>query len=238
MSPLGVTNKVADLFRTPEELKLKLKTNWTNMCQTKICSEAIILISDLSSFIDKMDFSIFNYISPDEFLRDFEKTPFFSKYFLQIVKPRPLTRLVPEEIENRELTYIKKLLSAYSDYLKKNIEDRKKLQELYPNLYEDFKRQRQYFFSAECLAEYSREVYPPESQWFDQLKDEFFDGIIDEVEADCQHGFERLRKVLKRAMELKIGSGQLLDSVIRVQDRKGICHHLANERDEITWVKK
>ena len=145
---------------------------------------------------------------------------------------------VPEELEKRELPYICKLLDAYGDYLGKSIEDRKKLLEIDSTLYEDLKRQRTYFFSADCLAEYSQLVYPREYQWFEKLKDEFYDGIIEEVMEDCKHGFERLRKVLKRATDLQIGSGQLLTSSILVQDRKGICHHLANEKEEIVWKNK
>lgn len=238
MSPLGLTNTTAELIHKPEELKSKLKNSWSKTCQQKICAENIPLNSDLVAFIDKMDFSIFDYYSPDRFIKEFQATQYFSHYFLQIIKPRPLTKPVPEELQNRELPYIRKLLEAYSDYLGKNIEDRKKLQETDPILYEDLKRQRKYFFSADCLAEYSKQVYSREYQWFENLKDEFYDGIIDEIMQDCKSGYERLRRVLKRAMDLQIGSGQLLTSKIYVQDRKGICHHLANERDDITWKSK
>ena len=237
VSPLGVTSTAAELFSNPEGLKKQLKDNWTRICQTKICSQNIPLTTELAAFIDKIDFSAFNYVSPEEFIEDFKKTSHFSNYFLLIVKPRPLPNPVPEDIAAYELTYINKLLSAYSDFLGTNVADKKKLESTYPDLYEDFKRQRRYFYSAECLAEYSREVYQIDSQWFEQLKDEFFDGIIEEIEEDAKHGFERLRRVLKRAMELQI-SKSLLNSAIKIQDRKGICHHLANERDEVIWTKK
>lgn len=239
MSPMGLVNTVADLIHKPQELKSALKTHWPKMCQSKICAETIMLTPQLSTFIGAMNFALFDYYSPDRFIKEFQETPYFSHYFLQIIKPRPFVRPVSEEIDKRELPYIRKLLDAYSDYLGKNIDDCKKLQETDGTLFQDFKRQRQNFYSADCLAEYSREVYPRESLWFERVKDEFFEGIIDDIVAeDCKHGFERLRRVLKRATELKIGSGKLLDSAIMVQDRKGICHHLANERDEVVWTKK
>jgi hypothetical protein len=237
VSPLGVTPTAVALFSNPGQLKQQLKEKWEKICQTKICSLNIPLTPELEAHINKNDFSVFNYVSPEEFLEDFQKTRHYSEYFLIILKPRPLPKPVPEDIAKKELNYISKLLSAYSDFLDLNIDTKQKLEQTDSVLYEDFKRQRRYFYSAECLAEYSREVTPSDEQWFEQLKEEFFDGIIEEINEDAEHGFERLRKVLKRATELQISQSQL-SSAIKIPDRKGICHHLANEKDEIVWTRK
>jgi hypothetical protein len=237
VSPLGVSPSVADLFSKPFELKNLLKENWARMCQTKIKSNPIPLIPALEAFIDTIDFSIFNYKSPKEFIDDFGKTCYFSQYFMIIIKSRPLPRPAPEEEAKFESIYISKLLAAYSDYLNENINDRRKLEQTNKELFDDFKKHREYFYSAESLAEFSREIYPPDEEWFEQVKEEFYQGIIREVREDAKHGFERLGKVLRRAQDLNIGSGKLLASEIKTQDRMGICHHLANERDDVRWKK-
>ena len=236
VSPLGVSPTVADLFGKPSELKELLKERWVKTC-SKIITPPVSLTPALELFIDAMDFSVFNYISPKEFMNDFSKTSYFSQYFMVLIKPRPLVRLPPEEITKDEVKYIGKLLAAYSDYLKENIDERKKLELINKELYEDLKNQREYFYSAESLAEFSRDVYPTEDPWFENLKTEFYHGIIQDIKEDAKHGFERLNKVLKTARDLPIGSGRLLSSEIKVQDRKGICHHLANDKEDIVWVK-
>ena len=201
VSPLGVSSTVADLFSNPTQLKMLLKEKWKSMCETKIKKEHVLLTPELKTFVDTINFSIFNYKTPKEFLEDFEKTPYFSQYFSLIIKARPLPQSAPQEEAKIEAIYISKLLDAYSDYLKENISDRKKLELSNEELYDDFKNHRQYFYSAESLAEFSREVFPSDYQWFEQLKTEFYHGIIQEVRDDAIHGFERLGKVLSaRAM--------------------------------------
>ncbi len=236
VSPHGVSPNVSDLFSDPLELKKQLKANWSTACQPKV---HVQLGGNIEAFIDNMDFSIFNHVSPKEFLEDFEKTCYYSKYFKDIKKPRPLGPYkAPDNIHEKELVYIAKILSAYGEYLHENIEDEKKLKALDPNLYEDFKRHRFYFYSADCLAQYSREVYPPETPWFDNCKEEFYHGIIDEIIEDANHGYERLKRVIRRAAELSVSLGENPSVRLRLQDKKGICHHLANERDEVKWANK
>jgi len=238
VSPKGLATQVRDLLVSSTNLKEELKANWGKICQSKISSSGEIeLESGLLAFIDGLDFSIFSYISPREFLEDFEKTAHYTKWFGKLVKPRELITAAPDEIRENELIYIRKILEAYSEYLGINIEDEKKLKETNTKLWDDFNRHRLYFYSAEYLAAYSRETYAPELQCFEQLKDEFYHGIIDEIQEDAKNGFERLKKVLKRAEGLITSSSNPLSSEVNIKDRKGICHHLANEREDITWKK-
>lgn len=238
VSPQGVTTQVMDLFNSPDNLKEELKINWKNRCRSKISSSQLIeLEGDLLSFIGEMDFSIFNYVSPNEFIEYFKTTPHYTKRFGRLYKPRKLITDAPKEIREDELTYIKKILDAYSDHLGKHIEDEKKLQEIDPKLRTDFDRQRLYFYSAEYLAAHSRETYAPEWESFEKLKDEIYHAIIEEIEEDAKNGFERLKKVLKRAGELTISANNPLSSEVNIKDRKGVCHHLANEREDVLWKK-
>ena len=94
-----------------------------------------------------------------------------------------------------------------------------------------------YFYSAEYLAAYSRETYPPDQYFFEQLKEEFYHGIIDAVQEDAKNGFERLKKVLQLAASLNPSQNNPLSSEVDIKDRKGVVHHLANERGDIKWKR-
>jgi hypothetical protein len=238
LSPLGVTPTVSDLFADSFKLKEELKTNWTNMCESKLEeSHRIPLEGDLLTYFDNFDFSIFNYVSPQEFIEDFKKTCYYTKYFLQLNKPRPLTQM-PELIADKELKYIGKILEAYDEYLEQHVENVTKLKETNPKLWADFNRHRYCFYSAEFLSAYSREIFAPETQWFEGVKEEVYYGIIQDIEEDAKNGFERLNKVMKRVGELNISANnQQISIAVTIQDRRGICHHLANDRDEVTWKK-
>ncbi|MGD0978046.1 MAG: ABC-three component system protein [Candidatus Bathyarchaeia archaeon] len=237
VSPQGVSPQARDLLAGSKGLREELKANWEKICQFKISSSGVELKGNLLAFIDQLDFSVFSYISPLEFLEDFKKTAYYTKWFGKLFRPRKLITAAPDEIQENEMTYIGKILEAYGEFLGRNIEDAKNLKATDPKLWLDFNRQRLYFYSAEYLAAFSRETYAPELQCFEQLKDEFYYGIIDEIQEDAKNGFERLKKVLKRAESLITSPNNPLSSEVNIKDRKGICHHLANEREDIRWKK-
>jgi hypothetical protein len=236
VAPHGVSPYVSDLLLDSIRLKKELKDVWSTSCQPKV---HVPLGGALEAFIDNMDFSIIGHVTPKEFLEDFEKTCYYSEYFGDIKKPRPLGPYkAPDDINEKELIYIAKILAAYGEFLDKNICDEKQLKIIDQKLYEDFKRNRLYFYSADCLAQYSREVYPPDMPCFNDCKEQFYHGIIDDIVEDANHGYERLRKVIRRAAELDIALGEKPSVKLRIQDKKGICHHLANEREDIKWANK
>ena len=236
VSPLGVVPKVHDLLRNGVSLRDTLKKNWNNSCESKICSgKKVILDVGLSAYIDSFDFSIFDYIEPLDFINQYKGTCYYSARFGGFSRPRPLPQPAPEKIQDNESVYIKKILEAYSEYLNSDIENAKKL-DAYPDLKKDFERHRTCFFCAESLNKFSRDIYDPDLKHFENLKQEIYDGVINAIEEDAENGFLRLKKVLDRATDLEITNNPLMSSV-KVNDRKGICHHLANERDDVKWKK-
>jgi hypothetical protein len=68
---------------------------------------------------------------------------------------------------------------------------------------------------------------------FVSLQDELFAGVVDVAELGYPNGMERLARVLSTAVALELTSNVLL-SVTRMQDRKGMCHQLANV-DRLIW---
>lgn len=237
VSPHGVTVTARDLLMNPVKLKTELKERWEKLCRKKISSSKTIeLKGNLLIFIDKFDFSIFDYVTPSEFIDEFKKTPYYTSRFGDLRKPKKIVK-APDEIRYYELVYITKIFDAYSEYLGKNIEDVTNLKKTDPKLLDDFNRQREYFYNAEYLAAYSREIFAPEFQWFEKLTEEIYHGIIDEIEEDAKNGFARLRKVLKLVCGLIVCPSNPLSKCVNIKERKGICHHLANERDDVKWRK-
>lgn len=236
VSPKGVSTQVHDILKNPENLRGELKTRWDTSCKTKITkSKSIELDKALSAYIDAFDFGIFDYLEPIDFIEQYKQTSYFATRFGVITKARPIPQPAPEDIQKCELVYIKKILEAYGDSIHKNIKNAKELDK-FPALKADFERQRRCFFSAESLKAFSRDISDPDLKWFENLKEEIYSGIIDTIDEDAAHGFERLKKVLKRATELQITNNLLIPD-LKIDDRKGICHHLANEKKEVKWKK-
>jgi hypothetical protein len=236
VSPHGVGPSFRDLLKKPDELKVGLKENWDTYCKLKITkSQEVLLEGELLKHIEELDFSIFDYVSPQEFIDQMKETPYYQKYFGVLSKPRPLSEC-PDEIKDSELEYIRKILDAYSDYLKKHLDKSNEL-DSYPELKEHFNRQRRCYYETQTLKEFSRDIHDPKLEYFEKFMDEIYDGVINDIEDDAAHGFDRLKKVLARATQIQITNNPLIKDV-KVNDRFGMCHHLANERDNVKWVKQ
>jgi hypothetical protein len=235
VAPQGVGTTLRDLLKNPDHLKQGLIDNWARYCKEGITSkEKVVLENNFKEYADNFDYSIFDYIEPSDFLEQLRQTPYYTKHFGVLSKPRPLS-VCPEEVAQAELAYISKILDAYSEHLNTNIAHYNELTN-HPELFEHFKRQRRNFYEAQTLKEFSRDIHDPKLAYFEQFVEDIYDGIIDEIDSDAKNGFERLKNVLKRAEQIQLTSNPL-HSEVRVKDRHGICHHIANERDDIKWVK-
>ena len=236
VSPMGVGTQVHDLLKDSVLIRNELKKNWKGYCKDKItASKSINLDASFESYLNGFNFEIFDYIEPLNFIEQLKETSYFKSRFGGLTKPRPLSKDMPLEVQTFESVYIKKILEAYSEHLSKSVENTQKL-EFHPELKKDFERQRASFFSAESLKEFSRDIYDSDLKHFENLKDEIYNGIIDTIESDADNGFTRLREVLKRATDLAITNNPLIND-LKIIDRKGICHHLANEREDVKWKK-
>ena len=80
---------------------------------------------------------------------------------------------------------------------------------------------------------YARDSVPPGT--FDRLVDHLHDGIIEIAEANYSNGRERLTAVLTQATNVQLDSQRLVE-ITGPEDRRGVCHHLAN-MDRMKWVR-
>jgi hypothetical protein len=127
---------------------------------------------------------------------------------------------------------VQQLLDAYGDAEKRTIPNLNELEKM-PRYHEHLKRSRQWFFQAEALDRFSRDNYP--NGEFEKIKKQILDGVIDTAEGNHEHGFACVCAATDRAADLVLGNCELA-SFAEVGDKKGVCHHLANE-DKLKWVR-
>lgn len=179
------------------------------------------------------DFSMFRSVEILDALAVHSRTPYHAARFGTALEPRPAPGPPPEDIAHHETRYLEQLLAVYS--------------ELHPDQEFDvatlatdgrvghhFQRQRTSFYKAESLRLYARDQVPPGT--FEKLQDDIYSGVIDLAEADHPNGFARLGSVLSHVGQLDLNRHKLI-TVSDNDDRKGVCHQLANV-DRLTWVEQ
>jgi hypothetical protein len=232
VAPYGVGTSLSNLLRKPEKLRKNLIKNWVNHCQDKISKKVkVFLDGELLNYLNKFDFSIFEKITPLTLIQEHKTTEFYISRFGGGIPPRPKTVPAPSSIQSFELPYIKQLLKAYSSDCNKEMKkvDQLNSEKKYQN---HFNRARENFHQAEQLKMFSRDKLPPDT--FNKLKDEIFSGIIDIIEDEFPNGFLRVKSAEQEARRLAITSNPLC-LCCTLNDRSGVCHHLANE-GKVFWT--
>jgi hypothetical protein len=153
----------------------------------------------------------------------------------------PLTVLVPPtEVTAEELPYVTALLEAYTDHekcLPLSIE----ALEGYTRYKGNFHRQRKNYYTAESVRRAARDIYTEDfPNQFNILEDEIQSGIIEVWEEDHKSGFDRLNKVMGQSATIQLDRCWLARETdwIGVNQRKGVCHVLVNEKKLDGWLKK
>jgi hypothetical protein len=236
MSPQGIGPKFNGLLEKPETLKSELLAKWDKECKSNITTGSDInLTEDLKEYISKLDFSIFKGCDPQRLINELKKTSYFAGRFGGgLIKPRTQPA-VPTVVASQEMVYTRQLLDAYADHTKVKIE---KLQDIEPltELKEHFTRQRESFYSADALRQFSRDNLPPDVDYFEDLKDEVFTGVVDVCNKKYDDGYARVIATTVQAKNIQLNSSAL-NHYINQKDREGICHHLSND-NRLAWVKK
>jgi hypothetical protein len=214
------------------KIKRKLFDEWDNWCANTITSKLTVKLEGLFlTFVEQFDFSIFQYKPVLEVIEEHSDTPYYAVRFGGGLKDRPEPNEPPEHVDDIEVKYVERLNDAYADH-KKIDTTILKLSE-HPELEAHFIRQREAFYFAESLRTFARDSVPPGT--FEDLQNDMLDGVIDTLESNHKDGFARLKEVMKESKSVPLDANGLFQ-VIRVKDRYGICHQLANS-EKIKWVK-
>jgi len=232
IAPKSCGPKLIRLLLESPSLKNGLKVEWDKLCSNKITSQSEIkLAGGFARYVDDFDFSIFTFETAQEIIDQHSKTPYHTTRFGGGLPNRPLPSSPPTRVQASESRYIEQLYTVYAEESEKNVSSHTDIVE--PHLSEHFDRQREYFYSAEALRNFARDAVPEGT--FEELKNEVYAGVIDLEGGSHPSSMTRLTAVTQAAAQLQITSNGLI-SVTKIQDRRGICHQLANE-DRLQWKK-
>lgn len=159
--------------------------------------------------------------------------------FKELIKKshkKPARITPPDEIEDHELGYVQELYRVYHEETGEEYARPADL-ESQPKLKKNFNRQRKDYYSAETIRRELRDtIRQDETEGFDILKDEMYDGVITTRDKDYDSSLLRLTAVMEHATEVPISNNlqdRLLDWV-GPGEKKGVCHMLVND-GRITW---
>ena len=161
--------------------------------------------------------------------------------FKELIKKshkKPTQIVPPDEIEDHEIGYVQELYRVYHEETGEYYARPADL-DSQPKLKRDFNRQRKDYYSAETIRRELRDtIRQDETEGFDILKDEMYDGVITTRDKDYDSSFMRLTAVMEHATSVPISSNlqdRLLDWV-GPGEKKGVCHMLVNDK-RLTWVE-
>lgn len=236
VAPQGVGNVLGDLLDDSKKLKSEFISKWEEKCKKKITSTGDVeLTTELKKYIESIDFTIFTSLDPQELIEQHKQTNYYAARFGGGLQRRNKPVISSFEDKEYSLKFIEQLFEAYSDHINIPIS---KLEDLRPHsdYFEHFNRNRNCFYWAEALNQFSRDHLPPKNTCFEDLKEEVYYGVVDTCMSNHKSGYENVVKTTSEATKLYLSGNALLEKA-QIQDKIGICHHLANE-NKLKWVKK
>jgi hypothetical protein len=180
------------------------------------------------------DFSMFEAPNVDWIIELHSTTPHHAGRFPTPLKARPAVERPPSEPRVSESVYVQKLLAVYNEKYSLELKTLREARD-HARTQQHLVRQREAFYSAESLRVFARESVPYET--YEAVESDLFDAVVEVEEREYDLGYERLDAVLGAAVAHQPNRGNILAPVITVRDRKGLCHHLANN-DRLSWCNE
>lgn len=233
LAPKDCGMSLKKLLLNKQDLKNKLIDKWDDWCCNSITStKSIILEGEFETFVNSFDFGVFTFKTALEALEEHRHTPYHAGRFGGGLPDRPAVLNPPPNPGSTESRYLKQLFEAYGDHKKVKIKGLSNLK-TWPELEAHYHRQREFFYHAESLRNFARDTVPPGT--YEELKDEVYAGVADVESSPHQDAYARLNAVTQSAAQLPLSANGLI-TVVKIQDKRGICHQLANE-DRLEWRK-
>lgn len=238
LAPHDIGPKLSDLIDSPDKLKSKLLSDWNKSCKNKIMVSPVLLTPDLRDHINSFDFSIIKTKSMLEVIEEHRSTAFYAFRFgggLTVNRNRNI--YVPNIAEKYEEIYIQKILQAISEKEGVDISTLDRLYELFPRYKKVIQIHRERFYSAENLKRFTLN-YLLSDEYFEDISNDIYYGIVDFLEMAYSNGYERLNQVMANVVQIDLSHNLLSKyDLIHPQDRQGICHQIANESEDFIWIK-
>lgn len=184
------------------------------------------------SLAEVTDFAMFKSVELVDAIATHRTTAYHVARFGGPLPPRPPAAGAPAAIGELETRYVGQLMGVYREA--QSVDDlMPETLHNHPHLAKHFQRQRESFYSAESLRLHARDAVPPGT--FEALQDDVHSGVIEIAESNHVSSMERLTQVLQASTQIDLSS-HALTTISQTDDRKGICHQLANE-DRLTWMR-
>jgi hypothetical protein len=234
VAPLEVSPSFKELLKSPEAIRKGLKEHWSKHCEVGgiTTTKKVPLDGKLAEFVDTFDFSICRYLPVVDILNQHARTPFWSLRFKEQTPVRPPNSLPPGSPDPIETRYLEQLFEAYSDHEKTLISNIAEIL-AYSEHHGHLQRSREDFYKAESLYRFTKDFVQLGS--FEEFKKQILDGVIDVHEGEYLSALQRLKSTTQEAVKLPPVPGHL-GNLATAGDKKGACHHLANE-DKLIWKR-
>jgi hypothetical protein len=234
VSPKGSSTHLIKVIndKSGESLKREVLKRWEKLIKFNITSTTPVeLTAELRKYIeDVVDFKIFDDIPPLKLIELHKATPYHEIRFGIYSLKRPLPANAPQNVDwGMEQNYIQALLEAFSEYKKSPIN----LSSLsgHQKLHAEFNSARNNYFCAASLDLFSRDWLPASS--FQDLKEECYEAISPTVSLTYPEGYTRYLKVCEATSKISYDSHPL-KFYIKIQDKKGLVHHIVNDK-KFVW---
>lgn len=231
LAPLGCGTQLNQLLSNPTRLKERFLTDLQSPKRSlgkDLKSERMTAVLLLAQ---QVDFALFRSVEVIDALTQHRTTPYFVRRFGTPFESRPASEKPPETLTLGETRYVEQLLDVYEERHGVSFTAETAVSDA--KVSEHFRRQRESFYRAESLRRFARDAVPPGT--FDLLQDDIWSGVVDVVEDQHPDGLSRLTKTLAHVGTLDLQQHTLI-GVANIEDRKGICHQLANS-DRIEWMR-
>lgn len=233
IAPKDCGPKLSLLLKRADKLCEEIVERWNKDCAQSITStQRVELEGEFLNYVQSFDFSVFTLKTAMSVIDEHRRTPYYVVRFGGGLPARPQSSKPPETPDDGESRYIAQLFEAYSDHKKIEVISESSLTQ-WDELRSHYDRQREAFYEAEALRNFARDNVPPGT--FESLQDEVHDGVIEVESSEHPDALARMSQVLTAAAQTNPNSNGLI-SVVKVKDKKGICHQLANV-DRLRWKK-
>ncbi|OIJ63427.1 ABC-three component system protein [Streptomyces mangrovisoli] len=220
------------LLAKPSSLKVSF-FDWVKRNSAKLAQEyAGGLLERALDLADRSEFSRFEAGNLDTILEQHASTPHHVQRFGTPLPNRPAQEPAPAQHAPEEARYVQQLLDVYHEKWGCSPSSPAEAT-AHPRAGRNLQNQREAFYRAEQLRMFARDSVPEGT--FESLQEAVFSGVVEVEEDDFPTGWARLKAVLAAARDMELGTNVLLQ-VVDPDDRKGICHQLANH-DRLTWVQ-
>jgi hypothetical protein len=228
VAPRGPSTDLRDKLLNPDRFKDEVITTWdTRVARNVVDGEHHPLTGDLADYVDRYDFTSFNYITLDDVVDLHRRTAYWNERFGGLLPP-PRRGVTPAVVTPHETVYVEKLLQVYAEAASSEIKTVSDL-DAHDEWRRDLLHQRVRFFDAEAfIATYRDQTEPGTTESF---ADEIFDAI-EPLQRVPGTGLDRLIGALTVAGQAYPAS--VLTPQAKIGVKQGVCHQLAND-DRVTW---